>query len=92
MIKCEFSKKLLYAEYIVFIALLVCMVKFPEVDFLSVVLAWIGVIGVSQAAYYWKARTENRTKVPINVISSLPKDVREQLDLTQIMTAIIQSE
>ena len=92
MKKSEYSKKLLDREYIVFIALIVCMVIFPELDFLSIILAWIAVMGVSQAAYYWKAKNENRTKVPINVISSLPEDVREQLDLTAIITAIIQSE
>lgn len=90
--KKEFSKKLLYVEYVVFAILLICMIIFPELDFVSIILAWIGVMGVSQAAYYWKAKNENRTKVPINVISSLPDDVREQIDLTAVMVAIIQSE
>lgn len=90
--KSEFSKKLLAVDYIIFLVLLVAMVLFPEVDFATIIVAWIAQLGISSAAYYWKAKNENRTKVPINVISSLPPEVREQIDLTQVITTIIQSE
>lgn len=88
----EFSKKLLVMDYLVFFGLLAGMVLFPEVDFVTIVVAWIAQLGLSTTAYYWKAKNENRTKVPIKVIRSLPSDVRNQIDLTQIMIAIIQSE
>ena len=88
----EFSKKLLILDYIMFVVLLVCAVIFPEVDFVAIIVAWIAQLGISTAAYYWKAKNENRTKVPLKVVESLPADVREQLDLTQIVTSIIQSD
>lgn len=92
MKKLEFSKKLLIVDYLILVVLFVCAVIFQNVDFTTVIVAWIAQIGISSAAYYWKAKNENRTKVPINVITSLPKDMRDQLDLTQIITAIIQAE
>jgi len=49
-------------------------------------------VGISSAAYYWKAKTENRAKIPLKVIESLPQDLQDKIDLTQIITSIIQSE
>lgn len=92
MKKMEFSKKLLCADYVVAVALIVCTVLFPEVDFISLDVAWIAQLGISTGAYYWKAKAENRTKVPLNVVKSLPKDMREKVDLTQIITSIIQHD
>lgn len=90
--KMEFSKKLLIMDYLVFLILLVAMIAFPDIDFTSIIIGWIAQLGISTTAYYWKAKNENRTKVPIKVIRTLPAEIREQLDLTQIITAIIQSE
>lgn len=92
MKKIEFSKKLLIADYTILLVLFVCAIIFKEVDFVAIICAWIVQLGISSAAYYWKAKTENRTKVPFKVIRSLPKDMRDQIDLTQVITSIIQSE
>ena len=54
-------------------------------------LSWAA-LGVDQAFYCWKAKNENRAKVPLKVIESLPAEMREQIDLTQIITSIIQSD
>lgn len=90
--KCEFSKKLLVVDYLVMIVLFVCAIYFPEVDFTTIIVAWIAQLGISSAAYYWKAKNENRAKVPLKVVESLPEDIRQQLDLTQVVTSIIQSD
>ena len=90
--KKEFSKKLLVVDYLIMIVLFACAVVFRDVDFATIIVAWIAQLGISSAAYYWKAKCENRTKVPLKVIESLPEDMREQVDLTQVITAIIQSE
>lgn len=90
--KVEFSKMLLIVDYLIMIVLFVCAVFFPAVDFTTIIVAWIAQLGISTAAYYWKAKNENRTKVPLKVIESLPADVREQINLTEIITAIIQTE
>jgi hypothetical protein len=92
MKKIEFSKKLLIVDYTIMLVLFVCAIIFQEVDFVAIICAWIVQLGISSAAYYWKAKNDNRTKVPIKVIRSLPKDMRDQIDLTQIITSIIQSE
>ena len=88
----EFSKKLLVADYIILILLLICTPIFPDIDFTTVNIAWIAQVGISSTAYYWKAKTENRTKVPFNVIKSLPKSMRDKIDLTEIITTIIGKE
>lgn len=90
--KIEFSKKLLIVDYLILIVLFVCAVIFKEVDFSMIICAWIAQLGISSAAYYWKAKSDNRTKVPFKVIESLPEDMRNQIDLTQVITSIIQSE
>ena len=90
--KFEFSKKLLIADYLFMIVLLICAGVFREVDFTSIAIAWIAQLGISSAAYYWKAKCENRTKVPLTVIESLPPEIRDHIDLTQIITSIIQND
>ncbi len=90
--KIEFSKKLLIVDYLILVVLFVCAVIFQEVDFSTIICAWIAQLGISSAAYYWKAKSDNRTKVPFKVIESLPEDMRNQIDLTQVITSIIQSE
>ena len=90
--KLEFSKKLLVVDYLILVVLILCAIFCRSVDFTSIVVAWTAQIAISSAAYYWKAKCENRTKVPMKVIESLPEEVRTQIDLTQVITAIIQSE
>lgn len=90
--KIEFSKKLLVMDYLLLIVLFLCQIIFPTVDFVTVTVAWIAQLGISSAAYYWKAKNENRLKVPLKVVESLPKEIREQLDLTQIVVSIVQAD
>lgn len=95
--KPEFSKALLGVDYAIFAILLKKFFEYCEmgIDVTNVAIvlgAWAVQLGVSQAAYYWKAKNENRIKVPIKVIETLPDDIRQELDLTQVVTAIIQSE
>lgn len=90
--KFEFSKILLVLDYFILIVLFICAFIFPAVDIVTIIVAWIAQLGISSAAYYWKAKNENRAKVPFKVIESLPEEMREQIDLTQIITSIIQSD
>lgn len=92
MFKFEFSKKLLIVDYLILIVLLLCTGIFRDIDFTSIVIAWTAQLGVSQGAYYWKAKCENRTKVPLKVIESLPPEIRDHIDLTQVITSIIQND
>ena len=88
----EFSKKLLVVDYLILVGLFVCAVVFQAVDFTTIIVSWIAQLGISSTAYYWKAKNENRIKVPIKVIESLPADIVDKLDLTQVITSIVQSE
>ncbi len=89
--KVEFSKKLLIVDYLILMVLFLCAL-FTDKDFSTIIVAWIAQTGISSTAYYWKAKCENRTKVPFKVIESLPEDMRERIDLTEIITSIIQHE
>lgn len=90
--KTEFSKKLLIVDYLILVVLFLCTIIFPTVDIVTIIVAWIAQLGISSAAYYWKAKNENRSKVPLKVIESLPEEMRNQIDLTQVITSIIQSD
>ena len=90
--KLEFSKKLIIVDYIIFVILIVCAAIFQAVDFTSIIVAWVAQLGISSGAYYWKAKSENRAKVPIKVVQSLPPEIQDKLDLTQVITSIVQSE
>lgn len=92
MKRVEFSKKLLIVDYLILIVLFICAFIFPAVDIVTIIVAWVAQLGISSAAYYWKAKNENRAKVPLKVIESLPAEMREQIDLTQVITSIIQSD
>lgn len=54
-----------------------------------VVGAWIAQIGVSSAAYYWKAKAENLMKMPIQMLEDLPEDMKEKADPNQIIASVL---
>lgn len=91
MKKPEFSKLMLFMDYLGMVVLIILTVKFPQVDFITLDVAWIAQLGISSGAYYWKSKSDNRVKVPINVIKTLPRNMREGLDLTEVIVAIIQN-
>ena len=74
------------------IVLVICAVIFPEADLTSIAAGWTAQVAISSAAYYWKAKNENRVKIPLKVIETLPEEIQDKLDLTTIITTIIQSE
>lgn len=90
--KTEFSKKLLIMDYLILIVLFICAFLFPGISLDMIITAWIAQVGVSSAAYYWKARSENRTKIPLKVLESMPQEMRDNVDLTAIITSIINME
>lgn len=92
MNKTEFSKKLLFMDYLLMIVLIILTIKFSNIDFITLDVAWIAQLGISSTAYYWKSKADNKTKIPMKVINSLPKYMREDIDITQVIIASIQSE
>ena len=88
--KKEFSKILLRCDYIIFGVLIICHLIWGNLT--EIIVAWAIQIGISSGFYYWKAKSENRTKIPIKIINSLPPEIRSELDLTDLIKTVIQME
>lgn len=52
---------------------------------------WIVQLGVSSGAYYMMAKSEHKIELPMELINDLPQDVKEQVDMTQIITSVLSS-
>lgn len=92
MKKIETSKLLLIVDYLIMILFILLTIIFSnKIDLVNVDIAWASQLGISSGFYYWKAKSENRVKVPMQVINSLPKDVKDSVNLTDIIISIIQS-
>lgn len=86
-----FSKKLLMADYAILL-LLVLLFLVPDMDksnLAIVLVAWIAQIAISSGAYYWKAKSENLIKMPIQLLNELPEDMREHADPNQIIASVL---
>lgn len=58
-------------------------------NYAVVVGAWIAQIAVSSGFYYWKTKSENLIKMPIQLLKDLPEDMKERADPNQIIEAVI---
>lgn len=79
------------ADYaILLLLILLFLVPGTDKGNLSVVLvAWIAQIAISSGAYYWKAKSENLIKMPLQLLSELPEDMRERADPNQIIASVL---
>lgn len=89
-----FSKKLLIADYAIFIVLLILTVLLLkggyDVDVLgTITAAWAVQLGVSSGFYYWKSKAENLLKMPVQLLCDLPEDMKEKADPNQIIEAVL---
>lgn len=116
----EFSKKLLFADYIVSLLLIagffICvalngiytkemfsqMIKngmdisyssVPQIfnlDGFGILLSsWILQLGVSSAAYYVMSKSDHKVQLPMAMLNTIPDDIKEKIDLTQIITTVL---
>lgn len=86
-----FSKKLLIADYLVFVVML-SMFLVPDFDTSNwgmIVVAWIAQLAISTGAYYWKAKSENLVKLPLQLLADLPEDMRQRADPNQIIASVL---
>lgn len=117
-----FSKKLLIADYVIAVILLVVFFICTSIngnyvmetvdklinmgvdvsmttisppfnlDMFGVLLSvWIVQLGVSSGAYYVLIKSEHKIELPIQLLNELPKDVKEKVDMTQIITSVLSS-
>ena len=89
-----FSKKLLIADYMVLAVLLAWLVVFSYLgkdtsNLAIVIVAWIAQLAVSSGFYYWKAKSENLIKMPIQMLKDLPEDMKEKADPNQIIASVL---
>jgi hypothetical protein len=115
-----FSKKLLIADYVIAIILIlsffictyingsyimettsklieigadVSMISISppfNLDVFGVFLStWIIQLGVSSGAYYVLIKSEHKVELPIQLLNDLPQDIKEQVDMTQIITSVL---
>ena len=50
---------------------------------------WAGQLAVSSAAYYFMAKEDHRVQIPMKLISDLPKDIKDRVDMTQIIVSAL---
>ena len=50
---------------------------------------WIIQLGVSSGAYYVLIKSEHKMELPIQLLDELPQDIKDQVDLTQIITTVL---
>lgn len=91
--KCSlcFSKKLLLADYVILLLMLV-LFAVPGLDTMNwalIVVAWIAQVAISSGAYYWKSKSENLVKLPISMLKELPEDMREKADPNSIIASVL---
>lgn len=89
-----FSKKLLAVDYLILLFMVIAFMIFTlnghDTSNCAVVVgAWIAQIGISSAAYYWKAKAENLVKMPIQMLKDLPEDMKEKADPNQIIASVL---
>lgn len=89
-----FSKKLLIAEFAIFIVLLILTVLLLKAGYDvevmgAITAAWLVPLGVSTGFYFWKSKAENLLKMAIQLLKDLPEDMKEKADPNQIIDAVI---
>lgn len=61
-----------------------------NLDIFGVFLStWIIQLGVSSGAYYVLIKSEHKIELPMELINDLPQDIKEQVDMTQIITSVL---
>ena len=84
-----FSKKLLIAEFVV-LGLMICLKREDTThDWSTEICGWFAVMAVSTGFYYWKAKSENLIKMPIQMLKDLPEDMKEKADPNQIIASVL---
>lgn len=50
---------------------------------------WIVQLGVSSGAYYVLVKSERKIELPIKLLNELPEDIKEQVDVTEVITSVL---
>lgn len=72
------------------LALALLSIKYTELA--SIAIAWTGQLAISTGFYYWKAKNENRIKIPVEILRGLKEEEKSDVDLTQVITSLIDKD
>lgn len=50
---------------------------------------WIAQLGISSGAYYMLIKSEHKIQLPIQMIQEMPEEVKNEVDMTQIITTVL---
>ena len=50
---------------------------------------WIAQLGISSYAYYALIKAEHKIELPIQLLETLPEDIKESVDTTQIINTVL---
>lgn len=51
--------------------------------------AWVGQLCVSSGAYYSMAKADHQVQIPATLIKELPKDIRDNVDMDNLITTAL---
>ena len=51
--------------------------------------AWIGQLAVSSYAFYAMTKSEHKIELPIQLLENLPDDVKDKVEMTEIITTVL---
>lgn len=61
-----------------------------NLDMFGVFLStWIVQLGLSSGAYYVLVKSEHKMELPMELINDLPQDIKDKVDMTQIITSVL---
>ena len=60
-------------------------------SYVTFMTACIAQVGVSSAAYYVMTRSDHKIELPMRMINTLPDDIKEQVDMNELITAVLQN-
>lgn len=55
----------------------------------TILAVWVGQLGISSAAYYVLIKSERKIELPIQFWNDLPEDIREKVNVNDVITTIL---
>ena len=50
---------------------------------------WVAQLGISSGAYYLMSRSDHKIQLPMQMLNTMPDEIKERIDLTQIITTVL---
>lgn len=53
--------------------------------------SWVIQLGVSSGAYYIMSKSDHKIELPMKMINTLPDDIKEQVNMNDLITTVLQN-